>query len=94
MLVREWFTQKCFIGGWCCFPGGWHLPSTRVLCVFSSIFILQLRESDQSAISSSVRSCRPPVYLTKMLEDREIPPSAFPNDTLSKLAGLVSTLSL
>ena len=34
LLVREWFTLKYFMGGWCCFSGGWHPshpPSTRVL---------------------------------------------------------------
>ena len=28
LIIREWSTLKCFIGEWCCFPGGCHLPST------------------------------------------------------------------
>ena len=34
LLVREWFSLKCFMGGWCCFWEGWHPshpPLTRVL---------------------------------------------------------------
>ena len=26
---------KLFYGGWCCFPGGWHPPSTRVLLIIT-----------------------------------------------------------
>ena len=44
----------------------------------SCIFILLLRKSDQSAITSSLGSCWPPVYHSKM---GGIPPSAFPNGT-------------
>ena len=46
------------------------------------IFMLLSRESDHSAVTSTLKSCRPPVLL-----------SVFPNDTTSKLAGLFSTLS-
>ena len=38
--------------------------------LFSCIFILLSRESDQCAIASSLRSCRPSVYHTKMGESR------------------------
>ena len=31
ILVRECFTLKCYMGGWCCFPGGMASPSTRLL---------------------------------------------------------------
>ena len=41
--------------------------------------------------TSSLRSCRPSVYHTKI---GGIPLSAFPNGTTSKLAGLFSALSL
>ena len=34
--------------------------------LFSCMFILLSRESDQSAVTSSRRSCRPPVYYNKM----------------------------
>ena len=33
LFTEEWFTLKCFSRGWCCFPGGWHPPSTGVLGV-------------------------------------------------------------
>ena len=31
LLVGEWFTLKCFKGGWCFFRGMTYPPSTRVL---------------------------------------------------------------
>ena len=39
-------------------------------CVFNCILILLPRESDQSAMTSSLRSCRPSVYHSKMREFR------------------------
>ena len=41
-----------------------------VFLYFSSIFILLSRENDRSVITSSLRSCQPPVYHTKMGESR------------------------
>ena len=61
-----------------------------VFC-FSCIFILLSRESDQSAITSLLRSYRLPVCL--LLQHGVIPPSAIPHGT-SELAGLFSSLSL
>ena len=37
------------------------------------MFILQSRESDQSAITSSLSSCQPPVYHTKMGKFHYVP---------------------
>ena len=39
-----------------------------IFFVFSCIFILQSRESDQSVMTNLLKSCRPPVYHTKMGE--------------------------
>ena len=41
--------------------------------VFGCIFIFLSRESDQSAMTSSLRSCLPPVFHTKMGESHEVP---------------------
>ena len=64
--------------------------SIKPICIYSSyIFILLPRQSDQSVITSSHRSCRP-----STTQNGGIPLSAFPNGTTSKLTGLVFTLSL
>ena len=44
-----------------------------VFLVFSCIFILLSRESDQSVVTSLLRSCRPSVYHIKMGESRSVP---------------------
>ena len=53
---------------------------------FYCLFILLSRESDHSAITSSL-SCRPSVHHTKMGESRL--PALFPTCETSKLAGLM-----
>ena len=62
-----------------------------VFFVFSRIFILLSRESDQSAVTRSHREL-PAICLPH--QDEGIPLSAFPDRTTSKLADLFSTLSL
>ena len=50
-----------------------HYANLQVFCqifVFCHIFILLPRESDQSAITSWLRSCQPPVCHTKIWESR------------------------
>ena len=27
LYIGKWFMLKCFMGGWCCFPEGWHAPA-------------------------------------------------------------------
>ena len=58
---------------------------------FYCLFILLSRESDHSAITSSL-SCLPSVHHTKMGESRL--PALLPTCETSKLAGLFSTLLL
>ena len=43
------------------------------IIIIGCIFILLSRESDQSARTSSHRSCRPPVYHIKMGDSRQAP---------------------
>ena len=43
------------------------------ILVFSRTFILLSRESDLSAITSSLRSYRPSVYHTRVGESRQVP---------------------
>ena len=45
-----------------------HQKHEKLYFVFAVNCIFILLKSDQSAITSSLRSCRPPVYLTKMRE--------------------------
>ena len=45
---------------------------TYCIFVFSCTFILLSRESDQNAMTSSLMSCRPPVYRTKTGESRSV----------------------
>ena len=54
-------------------------------------YIFLSRESDQSAITSLLKTCRPSCISH---ENGGIPLSVFFNDTTSKLAGLSSTFSL
>ena len=56
----------------------------------SCIFILLPRESDQSVVTSSLRSCEP---FCLPHQDGGIPQSAFPNCTTSKLTGLFFVLT-
>ena len=78
------------------------LYATIILCmdftlvIFNFTFHVQYvnaclsRESNSKRYASSLSSCRPTVYHTKM----GIPLGAFPNGRISKLAGLCSTLFL
>ena len=59
----------------------------KLVLVFSCIFILS-RESDQSAIRARLG------VASHLSTTPRIPPSAIPNGTTSKLAGLFITLSL
>ena len=47
-----------------------HAPLANAVVSCIWIFILLSRESDQSAITSSLRSCQPSVYHTKMGKSR------------------------
>ena len=58
---------------------------------FTRVFTVLSQQSDQSVITSSLRSLRPIVYHTKM---EYIPLRAFSNGTTSKLVALTYTLSL
>ena len=71
-------------------PAGCLSPQHILFILFSSIFILLSRESDQSAIRARLGVSS---HLSTTLK-WGIPLSAFPNGTTSKLAGLFSTLSL
>ena len=51
----------------------WCGVVTKFTFVFSCVFTLLLWESDQSNITSSLRSCRPSVYHTKIGEPRQVP---------------------
>ena len=31
VIIGECLMLKCFMGGWCCFPGGWHPPASPQL---------------------------------------------------------------
>ena len=66
----------------------------NLFCIylFSYIVILLSRESDPSALRARLRVASH--LSTVPHQDGGIPQSAFPNGTISKLAGLFSTLSL
>ena len=72
-----------------CMSNRLHYSANVLFYIFSRIFILLSQESDQSAITSSLRSN----HLSGTLS-WETQISAFRNGTRSKLAGLFSTLFL
>ena len=37
IIYRGMVYAKMFYGGWCCFLGGWHPPSTRILAERTNI---------------------------------------------------------
>ena len=51
VFIGEQLKLKCFMGGWCCFPGELHPPSTRVAYCLND-----LRSEDKPMESDSLQA--------------------------------------